>query len=303
MIDSTLLNCHSIDCTDIYQQSLKYVVELEKENENFKTQRSLNVALLELDHAKHLNERILRNVPHELRGPLMVLVSLSEALLADWDQVEDQKKKEYLTLMYQKGCSLHHYIENMLALKEHFTHTFSMDFQPVCLKRLVQTVIEEQYPPQKMLLPIVMKLELPAAETPLLYADERWLKKLLMEIISNALRFTQKGQISIHIKASEMIYPNCQNLPAWQIDIADTGKGVTDAELNHLFTPFYEASHSRSQANGRGLGLAVCQAVVAQHHGTIEAFSNEAKGLTVRCILPRIQPYASHYGTERELYS
>ncbi|MFN7095823.1 MAG: sensor histidine kinase, partial [Burkholderiales bacterium] len=87
-------------------------------------------------------------------------------------------------------------------------------------------------------------------------------------------------------------------LPAWTVEVADTGIGVPEEELERIFIPFYESTRTQSKAGGRGLGLAVTKAIVEVHHGKIEAFNNEANGLTVKCTLPRLHPaYQNHSNT------
>lgn len=249
-----------------------------------------NQLLQELDHEKTLNKRILRNVQHELRTPLVALVSLTEVVAQDWEHLTDEEKQECMKLIHERGRSLHRHIENMLTLNESLAHSLNMQLRPVCLKTLIQDLLTKEVSYLKSYLPLKVNLEVAGSDSPVIYADEAYLSNVLSELLSNALRYTKEGTITLTLKSSEIIYQNGYSLPAWAVEVADTGIGVPEAELEQIFMPFYESTRTRSKAGGRGLGLAVAKAVIEAHYGQIEAFNNDTQGLTVRCHLPRMQP-------------
>ena len=113
---------------------------------------------------------------------------------------------------------------------------------------------------------------------PLIKADRDKIKQVLLNLISNALKYNRPGgEIIIRAEASTM---DCA------ISIADTGPGIRSEDLRHLFEKFYRVQSSENVAPGTGLGLAICKSIVEAHDGQINIESEVGMGTTVTISLP-----------------
>jgi signal transduction histidine kinase len=119
----------------------------------------------------------------------------------------------------------------------------------------------------------------------MIFGDANLLRRLVENLIRNAIFYTQPGtEIAITVTPK-------QNVPGDErrvlIEIRDHGPGVPQASLPHLFEPFYRVDEARGRkTGGAGIGLAICQRVVLLHHGTIGASNAEPRGLIVTIDLP-----------------
>ena len=118
-------------------------------------------------------------------------------------------------------------------------------------------------------------------------ADPVRFRQIIGNLVSNAKRATAAGSITVAVtgRADEVA-----------VAVADTGHGVGEEDLPHLFDRFWRADKSRSRARGgSGLGLAITQALVTAHGGRISVSSQRSRGTTVTVHLPRTRPGAAEY--------
>jgi signal transduction histidine kinase len=116
----------------------------------------------------------------------------------------------------------------------------------------------------------------------IVWADELALRRLVMILADNALKFTPSGgRVAVRLQALES---ECA------IEFSDTGCGIRDEELPHVFERFYRADPARTPGTGIGLGLAIARTIVEAHHGRIEALSAGQTGTIFRVVLPATLP-------------
>jgi len=110
-------------------------------------------------------------------------------------------------------------------------------------------------------------------------ADYDRLKQVFMNIFSNAVKYTDNGGITVSV--------NEANNAGWEVVIADTGIGIPEAELPHIFERFYRSDKSRSRSTGgAGIGLSIAAAIVRAHGGNIDVQSVEGRGSVFKVTLP-----------------
>jgi len=123
---------------------------------------------------------------------------------------------------------------------------------------------------------VAMNVELP--DTALrLTADERRLRQVVTNLVSNAVKFTSTGSITLSAR---------RDRDHVRLDVTDTGTGMDPAQLPRLFTEFVQLGTLRERARGTGLGLAICKRIIEAHGGTIFADSELGKGTTFTVRLP-----------------
>ena len=153
---------------------------------------------------------------------------------------------------------------------------FEMKPEKVTLHDLVEECIESS-------LPLVrdkrLKVERDiAVDLPEIYADRTRVKQVLLNLLSNAIKFTSAGRVLVLVRA---------DAEAVHVSVADTGIGISTADLQRLFEPFQRLDNPLAQqADGTGLGLAISKKFVELHHGRIWAESRENQGSTFHFTLP-----------------
>jgi len=110
------------------------------------------------------------------------------------------------------------------------------------------------------------------------FGDELLLRRLLLNLCDNALKYTRQGSVTLSMKKVD---------GQVELDLTDTGHGIPAEDLPHIFDRFYRVDKSHSSATGgSGLGLAICRWIVSAHGGNITVNSNLGQGTTVRVSLP-----------------
>jgi signal transduction histidine kinase len=104
--------------------------------------------------------------------------------------------------------------------------------------------------------------------------DRMRVKQVLLNLISNAIKFTHAGRVLVQVRPEG---------EAVHVSVADTGIGISPDEMKHVFQPFYT---TKADGKGTGLGLSVSQGIVRRHEGTLEVTSEPGKGSTFMVSLP-----------------
>ena len=122
-----------------------------------------------------------------------------------------------------------------------------------------------------------IEIKLTKCDPVTVYGDEHLLERLLYNLMDNALKYTEKGFVEFQL--TQQNHSAC-------ITIQDSGIGIDQKELPHIFDRFYRYHAVRSKTKGSGLGLAICKWIVEQHKGKIEVSSIKAEGTKFQIFLP-----------------
>ncbi len=216
---------------------------------------------------------LLADIAHELRTPLTIIRGRLEGILdgiypADTAHVAPVLEETYV---------LERLVEDLRLLTLAETRQLHFDLQPLDLGDLAQRtagLFEAEAAERQITLTVSAEPNLPPVQ-----ADSQRVGQVLGNLLSNALRFANAGdQVSILVKP----------VPSGvEVVVADTGPGVPDAELPHLFDRFWRSERSRTRAaGGAGLGLAIARQLVEAQSGTIQAANRPTGGLEVSFTLP-----------------
>jgi signal transduction histidine kinase len=229
-----------------------------------------NDRLTELDRLK---TKFVSDVSHELRTPITNL-SLYVDLLT---QGKPERREQYTAVLRQQVDRLTAMIEDILSISRLDMGTIKLNVKPLNVNYLVQQVIEsfeEKIDPNTALLTELDK------DMPLILGDEKQIILVLINLLNNAIAYTQKGSIRIATTWDEEQNHAC-------IEVRDTGLGIPPRELDHVFERFYRASNvSQSTMPGTGLGLSLVKELIDLHHGEIKIASKVNTGTTITLYLP-----------------
>ncbi|MBM3617076.1 MAG: PAS domain-containing protein [Alphaproteobacteria bacterium] len=236
-----------------------------------------NEALREADRLK---TEFLLSVSYELRSPLTSITGFSEILKERYFGELNEKQSEYLNAIHDSARQLGQLINNILDLASIEAGYMRLDVNEFAIRDLLESVEKEVHGRaaaggQTFTLQVQDDLGQ-------MQGDENRLRQILLNLVSNALKFTPQGG-SITVGASRQIGGDAVRL--W---VSDDGPGIPLNEQASIFERF-RAGALRNQRAGAGLGLAMVKNFVELHHGRIELDSDVGKGTTVTCILPRVQ--------------
>lgn len=235
--------------------------------------RSFNRMAANLERSEQTRQQMLADISHELRTPLMIVQGGLEAFTDD----VLEPSKENLQALHAKTLLLNRLVEDLheLALAE--AGELSLERAPLNLAELLSQAATD-VKPQLVEREITLGLEVPEA-LPALSGDAQRIQQVLLNLLSNAVRYTPAGgRITLRAQARPHEV---------QIDVADTGPGISPEDLPHIFERFYRGDKSRARASGgAGLGLAIAQALVAAHGGKIWVESQLGQGTTFSFTLP-----------------
>lgn len=230
--------------------------------------------LLEAQHRQaELQENFISTITHELRNPLGFIKGYTTTLLRSditWDQATQQ---EFLEIIDQETDRLEELIENLLDSARLQSGQLQMQFQPVYLDSLVNTVVARtqlHYP--SLIIRVNIEKNLPPV-----IGDPGRLAQVLENLINNAVKYAPNSDIIITI--------NKQDNDAI-IAIQDHGPGIAEQYLPNLFERFFRIPNQRPNVHGSGLGLYICKQIVQGNKGKISASSIVSQGTTFTINLP-----------------
>lgn len=229
------------------------------------------------ERANQLKTRLLANVGHEMRTPLNVILGYAQSALNRHKRSghQDEELERDLQTISQSGEHLLRMINDLLDLSRAEIGALNMYFEwidprPIILEAFETFARSDEHHPS-----IRWRVEVPE-RLPIVQVDSARLKQILLNLLSNARKFTHAGEIVL----SAQIEP-----PFLRISVADTGEGISLEQQERLFEPF-SASMGKRRPSGIGLGLSITRHLIALHGGTMTLESQPGKGSTFYIYLP-----------------
>ncbi|MFN3559018.1 MAG: ATP-binding protein [Brevundimonas sp.] len=261
------------------------IAELEDREEKLSLlARKYEVAMTRAEAANQAKSEFLANMSHELRTPLNAINGFSEIMANElFGPLGDAKYKGYAGDILKSGQHLLSLINDILDMAKIEAGKLTLHYEQVSLKevvddaaRLMRGKIEEAG----------LKLVVDAAPLPDIDADHRGLKQVVLNLISNAVKFTPEGGdivVSLSRLDDERV----------RVAVTDTGIGIAPEDLARLARPFeqVEGQHSKT-TQGTGLGLALTKSLIELHGGALLMESRPGQGTTVSFDLPIHRPGA-----------
>jgi cell cycle sensor histidine kinase DivJ len=225
--------------------------------------------------------RMLAAVSHELRTPLNSIIGFSDVMLHGLlGDFSDPRQKEYVTLVRESGCHLLAVVNSILDVSRLESGAYPSDPEPFSFSDAVdmcRSMLARQAADKELDLKIAL-----AGDIGEVHADKRAVKQMLINLISNAIKFTPAGG-SVAVGGKRL----GSRLHFW---VSDTGIGMSAEDLARIGKPFTQVQNDYTRRfEGAGLGLSLVKGLVALHHGTMAIESEPGHGTTVTISLP-IEP-------------
>lgn len=255
---------------------------LEEREELVALLQRANKQLKELDTLK---SAFIANMSHELRTPMNAIIGYTDLLLDEVDGPLNEDQKASLKKVSTNARHLLQLINDVLDISKIESGKIELRPREVDLKELIDGIMVTFEPIiAKKGLTFTLHIDSGAEK---IYVDEDKTKQILINLISNAVKFTHEGGIVINAKVSERGMDSEGNPQFVQISVKDTGIGIKREDLDKIFDKFAQADVSTTrQYEGTGLGLSIVRGLVALHKGMVWAESEVGKGSTFYILLP-----------------
>ena len=241
--------------------------------ESFASLEAKNTELQALDKLK---DEFLANTSHELRTPLNGIIGLAESLMDGVGGELPAPGINNLAMIVSAGRRLSNLINDILDFSKLQHQNIELQLRPVEIKTIVEIVIALSQPLiNKKSIQLINGIE---TEIPLVNADENRLQQILLNLVGNAIKFTETGMVIVKAEVVDQEVA---------LTVADTGIGIPTDKLERIFISFEQLEGaSDRQYGGTGLGLAVTKQLVELHQGTIRVTSQVGVGSEFTFTLP-----------------
>jgi signal transduction histidine kinase len=230
----------------------------------------------ELEQASKHKSQFLANMSHELRTPLNAILGYTELILDSVYGDMPEKARSVLDRVQRNGRHLLGLINDVLDLSKIEAGQLTLALSDYSLKNVIQTVFSAVEPLAREK-QIALKIDI-APELPQGRGDERRLTQVLLNLVGNAIKFTDSGEVSIKGSAAN---------GSFTVAVRDTGPGISANDQAKLFQEFQQADNSITRKKGgTGLGLAISKRIIEMHGGRIWVESSPGHGSTFAFTLP-----------------
>jgi signal transduction histidine kinase/ligand-binding sensor domain-containing protein/DNA-binding response OmpR family regulator len=236
-----------------------------------------NKLLLEKSQARALHEvdreklQFFTNVSHEIRTPLTLIIGPVEKL---WRQIQEEEIHAQLGIVYRNARKLLELINQLLDFRKLEAGKYRAEYQEGDLPRFLSGIVDAfRYPAREKGIELSFTSNRAKFITAL---DTDKVEKIMNNLLSNALKFTERGKIAVSLAVGE---------DAYEVRVEDSGVGIPPENLPRVFNRFFQAARS-SEITGTGIGLAITKSFVDLMEGSIDVKSEPGSGTVFTVCLP-----------------
>ncbi|WP_431217871.1 ATP-binding protein [Puia sp. P3] len=241
--------------------------------------RRLDISERQLQEAVKIKENFLANMSHEIRTPLNSIIGFARLLSK---KPQDEESAEFISAIRDSGENLLTIINDILDLSKIEAGMIRVDSRPFAVRELfhsVTTLFHHRVKEKGL----GISVDVDAGVPEVLLGDATRLTQIVVNLISNAAKFTDTGGITVSVSSDG---PDQGNVRLW-VAVTDTGIGIRQDQLASIFERFSQAESSTTRKyGGTGLGLTIVKELIEIQHGKIEVESEPGKGATFRFYVP-----------------
>jgi two-component system, cell cycle sensor histidine kinase DivJ len=273
------MRCRPLDpSAGAMNSSAREVVAVLRDVSERKVQeRALEIARNESERINNAKSHFLATMSHELRTPLNAIIGFSDMLASDTLKLDPERGIEYAKLINEAGRHLLSVVNGILDMSKMESGNFEITPEPFAPAQAIGSC-RDLLALKAQEAGVELKTRI-AADLPEIVADRRAVNQILINLISNAIKFTPRGG---RVSVSAM----CDG-PKLAVAVEDTGVGIGEADLPHLGKAFFQARASYDRRHdGTGLGLSIVKGLVRLHGGDMDIHSRLGDGTRVTVRLP-----------------
>ncbi|OUR73557.1 hybrid sensor histidine kinase/response regulator [Methylophaga sp. 42_8_T64] len=238
----------------------------------------LHAAITAAKFANEAKSRFLANMSHELRTPLNGVIGIADLI---GETKLDQQQHEFINIMRSSANTLLGLIENVLDISKIEAGKIIIANDTFDLHQLINIIIQMQSPAATTK-GLSVNYNINAATPFLLQGDEQHLKQILINLIGNAIKFTDQGSVKLYVSLADMSMEN----PTIRFEVQDSGIGIAKESLSTIFDDFTQASSGLNKPGGTGLGTTISKELVELMGGEIGVESELEVGTTFWFEIP-----------------
>ncbi|NDJ52038.1 MAG: hypothetical protein GYB68_03010 [Chloroflexi bacterium] len=245
--------------------------------------RTLEQANVEIAEANRLKSEFMATMSHELRTPLNAIIGFSDMLLIGMSGDLNEKQKHRLGRIQENGRRLLELINDVLDLSKIEAGRMELMIEPYAPQSLIDR-LAGQMDVLAQQQNLEFKVDLQGRLPKLLMGDEKRIEQVIVNLLSNAFKFTEEGTVHLQVSTDE---EDAQ----WTIIVRDTGPGIPPHARDLIFEAFRQVDGSSTREHkGSGLGLAITRNLVTMMGGSIHLSSELGEGSTFTVQLPMVSP-------------
>ena len=262
------------------EQSLQNLNKTLEERIEDRTKELLK-AKLEAEIANNAKSKFLLNISHEFRTPLNAVIGYAELI----ESAEGKNCKEYADSIKSNGRKLLDMVNNILELIRTEKTEIELEYDYVDIRRFIsefESLFSCNIEVKHLKFKTIIDESLPG----LIYTDEKRLRLIITNLVDNAIKFTQKGEVELKVYQNKNQTGNTDKINLF-IEIKDTGTGIPEDHQKIIFEAFSQVK-KKTISNGIGIGLSLTHLIISKMHGNIKVISQPGMGSRFIVTLPEI---------------
>lgn len=254
-----------------------FVVVQENITKKKKEQEALIRAKTDAEKAESMKTNLLNNFSHEFRTPLISILGFSELLVTE---IKETDLLDMANSIYSSGIRLMETLNNILEVTQLSSDNNQLMLETIPLGDMLQKIYEnERYKVEEKNLEFILNI---VNDTSEVSVDSDLLEKSILKLISNAIKFTNQGSITLLLNKKKI-----DGKDYVQLSVEDTGIGISEKNIDQIFEPFRQESEGPNRNfDGIGLGLWIARRIIELLNGAIEVKSEKKKGTIFTISLP-----------------
>jgi len=239
----------------------------------------LNDALSEVRSLDRMKDEFLNNAAHELKTPLIPILGYAELALSGKMGLMDKEGQQVLEIIDRNAKRLKSLVDEILDVSKLESGSMKFTLERMNLSETLRICVQDMQPYVKGK---GLSLEFEAPRGVTILGDGKRITQVMTNLINNSVKFTDKGGITVTVSED-------RDRGMAVVRVTDTGIGIKDADLKHMFEKFYQAETAADRKYmGSGLGLSICRGIVNAHNGRVWVESEVGKGSTFAFAIPLV---------------